>query len=145
MHFAEIDGKIAGMLLGYDGKIKKKENLRTGLLLFKKMGIGMISQFPTFMRFNATIGKLGMDEYYISNIAVYPEYRRRGVGKKLIFLAHEEARNADVRRVVLDVEKDNPGAIKLYEKLGYKVIKEFSIRLRKNGDLHFYRMEKDLW
>ncbi len=37
VHFAEVDGKKAGMILGYDWQIKKRDNLRTGFLLFEKI------------------------------------------------------------------------------------------------------------
>lgn len=143
-HIAEIDGKIAGMILGYDGKTKKRENLKTGLLFFKEMGIGMIFKLKSFLKLNATVGSLNIDEYYISNVAVYPRYRGKGIGKKLMSIAEEEAKMADKKRMVLDVEKDNTVAIGLYKKLGYKIIKEFSITLQNNKNLYFYRMIKEV-
>ncbi len=45
-------------------------------------------------------------------------------------------------RIVLDVEKDNIMAISVYKKMGYEMVKEFSILLRKDKILHFYRMSK---
>lgn len=69
VRFAEVDGELAGMILGYDWKIKKREILRTGFLLFKKMGISILSKLLLLLRFNARIGELHDGEYYISNIA----------------------------------------------------------------------------
>lgn len=142
--FAEINGDRAGMLLGYDWKTKREENLKTGLLLFKNLGFKILSKSPLLLRFNATVGKLDRGEYYISNIAVYPEYRCMGVGKSLMIKAEQKAKIADASRIVLDVEKENIQAITFYRKLGYKTIKEFSIPLQKHKTLEFLRMAKVL-
>jgi ribosomal protein S18 acetylase RimI-like enzyme len=143
-HFAEIEGEIAGMILGYDGQTKKKENLKTGLLLFKELGVSIIFKLSLLMKFNTTVGKLNINEYYISNVATYPKYRRIGAGKRLMFEAEHEAKMIGAERIVLDVEKDNIGAITFYKNLGYETIKEFPIALQKDKILFFYRMAKEI-
>jgi ribosomal protein S18 acetylase RimI-like enzyme len=143
-HFAEVDGKTAGMILGYDWNIKKHENLRMGFLLFKKIGAGMLVKFFSLIKFNSTVGKLNNDEYYISNIAVYSNYRRMSIGKKLMVEIEYKAKMAGAKKIVLDVEKDNIGAITFYKKLGYEIIKEFSIPLKKEKILYFHRMIKEV-
>jgi GNAT superfamily N-acetyltransferase len=60
--------------------------------------------------------------YYISNIAVKPEYRRRGIARALMQATFEHARRQHVRSVVLNVRPKNEGAIKLYEGLGFKTL-----------------------
>ena len=144
VYFAEDDGKKAGMILGYDQQLKKRENLRTGYLLFKKMGVSILNKFLLFIKFNETVGRLGDSEYYISNIATYPQYRGRGVGKRLMLQAEQEAKMVSAERIVLDVEKENVSAINFYKKLGYEMTKEFSISLQRNKILHFYRMIKEV-
>ncbi len=84
VHFVEFEGEKAGMILGYDWKIKKLENLRTGFLLLKKIGVGILKKLSLFIRFNASGGKLHSGEFYISNIAVEPKYRGMGVGKRIM-------------------------------------------------------------
>lgn len=60
------------------------------------------------------------NEVYITNIAVFPEYRSKGYGEKLLshlcFISTEEG--ADF--VTLEVRKSNVNAIKLYEKCGFE-------------------------
>lgn len=71
-----------------------------------------------------------LDEGYITNIAVYPEHRNKGVATALlkrIFALREEI---GLSFVSLEVRESNTNAISLYEKTGFK--KE---GLRKN----FYR------
>ena len=144
VYFAEVEGEVAGMILGYDWQIKKRVNLRTGFLLFKKIGFSILGKLSPLIKFNATVGKLHNGEYYISNIATYPKYRGMGVGKRLMFEAEHEAKMVGADRIVLDVEKDNIGAITVYKKLGYETIKEISIHLQKDKILHFYRMTKEV-
>jgi len=143
-YFAEVDGEKAGMILGYDWETKRRENLKTGFLLFKKIGVNILGKFLLLMKFNITVGKMYNNEYYISNIAVYSQHRGKGIGKKLIFEAEQEAKIIGAKRAVLDVEKENVSAVNFYRKLGYKVIKEFSISLKKDRILHFFRMVREI-
>jgi ribosomal protein S18 acetylase RimI-like enzyme len=57
--------------------------------------------------------------YLIANVAVRPEYRKRGIGRALTVAAlqHAEQRRAD--ETWLQVRDDNPGAIELYRSLGF--------------------------
>lgn len=57
------------MILGYDWQSKKLENLRTGFLVFKKIGFGFLCKFLSLIKFNATVGRKSKGEYYVSNIA----------------------------------------------------------------------------
>lgn len=52
-------------------------------------------------------------------IAVHPKKRKRGYASALMEHLHEESLKRDSRQVRLRVKKDNPEAIKLYEKFGY--------------------------
>jgi len=113
-------------------------------LLFKEIGVSILGKFLLLIKFNATVGRVCDGEYYISNIAIYPQYRGMGVGKRLILEAEQEAKMVGAERIILDVEKENISAINFYKKLGYKMIKEVSISLQKDKILHFNRMTKEL-
>lgn len=54
-------------------------------------------------------------EGVISNVMTHPDYRRRGLAKKLVKYAIEKAKNFDLEKISLEVKADNIGAIKLYE------------------------------
>ena len=62
------------------------------------------------------IGRRVHEEAEILNIAVLPEYRRRGEGSKIFAAAFEEFRKKKVRRVFLEVRESNSGAIAFYKK-----------------------------
>jgi ribosomal-protein-alanine N-acetyltransferase len=60
-----------------------------------------------------------LDEIQISNIAVAPQLRRRGIGEKMIEKILKIAQEKDYRRITLDVRISNLPAINLYKKLGF--------------------------
>ena len=60
--------------------------------------------------------------YLIANIAVHPEYRRRGIARMLTQRAMQHGWNKKASTLWLHVRDDNPGAIKLYADLGFQEI-----------------------
>ncbi len=89
------------------------------------------------------IGQCRRSEFYISNVAVYPEFRGVGIGNKLMLNAEKEARSRGLRYISLDVEVENENAINLYKKFGYEItgkIKTLSL----SKEFKFYRMVKRL-
>jgi ribosomal protein S18 acetylase RimI-like enzyme len=62
------------------------------------------------------------DEIRIIDIALLPEYRRRGIGSSLVAAILDEAL-PPTRVVRIHVERDNP-ALRLYERLGFERIED---------------------
>jgi ribosomal protein S18 acetylase RimI-like enzyme len=60
--------------------------------------------------------------YLIANVATHPDYRRRGIGRALTERSMKQARDKNASAVWLHVREDNPGAITLYEALGFQEI-----------------------
>ena len=58
---------------------------------------------------------------YISNLAVKPDFRRQGVGKKLLAECEQMARNWGYHETRLHVLKSNEAAKQLYIHHGYKI------------------------
>jgi ribosomal-protein-alanine N-acetyltransferase len=59
----------------------------------------------------------------IMRIAVHPDHRGRGIGSQLIAASLEQFKQRDLKCVELDVDIVKNGAIKLYEKFGFKVMR----------------------
>jgi GNAT superfamily N-acetyltransferase len=57
--------------------------------------------------------------YLIANVAVHPDYRRKGIARALTAAALEQAENRHVRSVWLQVRDNNEPAVRLYESLGF--------------------------
>ena len=60
--------------------------------------------------------------YLIANVATHPDFRRRGIGKALTERVMQQARARNASAIWLHVREDNPGAVKLYENLGFQEI-----------------------
>jgi len=58
-------------------------------------------------------------EGHITNVAVHPEYRRRGIGHQLLTAVERLASERGVTRLTLEVRVSNEAAQSLYRKLGY--------------------------
>jgi ribosomal-protein-alanine N-acetyltransferase len=74
------------------------------------------------------------DECHILNIAVHPEFRRRGVGHFLLTSTIAEAMSKQASCVTLEVRRANLAARQLYRKLEFE-----ERRLRK----HYYGPGED--
>ena len=61
-------------------------------------------------------------ELHINNVAVRPEYRRRGIGAALLGRILHEARRRKANAAFLEVRSGNHAAQALYEKSGFKAI-----------------------
>lgn len=61
-----------------------------------------------------------IDEGYITNVAVFPEYRNMGVGSALINYLFDFAKENSLAFISLEVRPSNQNAISLYEKFGFK-------------------------
>ena len=140
---AMFKGNLAGMILAYDHKMKKREGWRTVKLIIKYMGFEFCKRFLIFMKLNQAIASLLPGDYYISNIGVYTEYRNKGIGTALLLHIEKEAIKAGIKRLVLDVESYNTKAIKLYEKLRFMKESESIININ-NKSFGFYKMTKKI-
>ena len=86
------------------------------------------------------------DVVHIDPIVVSDEARGMGIGTKLIEAVFEQAKRMRKKKVVLEVVDTNPMAKKLYEKLGFRVVKaeKLSFFTKDAGFEKVYHMEKVL-
>lgn len=63
-----------------------------------------------------------LGEVYITNVAVFPRFRRKGVGRALVELLVGEMRTENADFVTLEVRESNQNAILLYEKCGFEKV-----------------------
>ena len=60
--------------------------------------------------------------FLIANVATHPDYRRHGIGRALTERVMNQARDKRASAIWLHVRDDNPGAIKMYQDLGFQEI-----------------------
>jgi ribosomal protein S18 acetylase RimI-like enzyme len=56
---------------------------------------------------------------FVNGIGIHPDYRRRGLARKLMTASLVRARENEMENVVLEVDIENRQAIALYEQLGF--------------------------
>ncbi|MGI6643969.1 MAG: ribosomal protein S18-alanine N-acetyltransferase [Bacillota bacterium] len=69
------------------------------------------------------VGYVGMwvilEEAHITNIAIHPDYRRRGIARFVLESMFEKAKELGSTKMTLEVRVSNEGAIRLYRSLGF--------------------------
>ena len=63
-----------------------------------------------------------LDEGYITNVAVRPEYRRQGIAGELLRVLHRFAEGNKMAFLTLEVRDSNASARALYTKHGFKEV-----------------------
>ena len=78
-----------------------------------------------FTQLYKTFSSVSLQPFYILNdLFVYPEFRKKGVGKALLEHAKYFCETQGFKGLVLETAVDNP-AQKLYERLGWKKDEEY--------------------
>lgn len=105
---AEVDGIVAGAVVGYDGA--RLAELREGTLAVVQRFTGRV---PTI------VDETQAGEKYLDSVAVMPEFRGMGVGRELVKGFCERAFAEGHGCVGLLVDYGNPNAEQLYTSLGF--------------------------
>lgn len=99
----EVDGVISGMMVA-----------------FPIVADDEVDEDPVL----APYSRLEEDNsYYICGVALYPEYRGKGIGHQFMALAKKQAMLEGIHKLSLIVFEDNENALGIYQELGYKEIK----------------------
>ena len=62
------------------------------------------------------------DEAEIRYLSVDPNYKRRGLGKKLIYNIFQECKDENIKKIFLEVSIKNKQALSFYDYLGFETI-----------------------
>ena len=65
---------------------------------------------------------LMVDEAHITTFAIHPEWRRRGIGERLLVAVLDVALARGAREATLEVRLSNVAARRLYEKYGFRPV-----------------------
>lgn len=65
---------------------------------------------------------------YLDDFSVTTQYQNRGIGRSMLRIAENYAKEIQIPVICFHVEKTNTGALRLYERLGYQVQEDQGIR-----------------
>lgn len=105
---AEVDGVVAGAIVGYDGA--RLAELREPIFELLEAHLGTIPHIED---------ETEAGEFYLDSLGVLPRFRGMGVGSRLLGALSTRAFAAGHARVGLIVDVDNPDAERLYTELGF--------------------------
>jgi ribosomal protein S18 acetylase RimI-like enzyme len=110
-HVAELDGNVAGALVGYRIAEVHDPNYRRG-------GDPNTPALPGFIQPLVELESMVPGHWYVNILATYPEYRGQGIGGAL--LAQAEVLATGARGMAVVVASENTAARGLYESAGYR-------------------------
>ena len=83
----------------------------------------LVAEEPETQRVLGYAGVLVMaDEGYITNVAVFPEYRRQGIAAQIIKVFCDFATGNHLAFLTLEVRPTNTAAIELYRSFGFEEV-----------------------
>ena len=142
---ALVDGRLMGIVTISTGKPNPREFYRVS----DRRLFTTFNPYRTMrILFNLFLlnESLPADEFHVESIAVSRDARGLGIGGKLMQAAEDRARDEGYPLLVLGVLGINTGAIRLYQRLGYRITKTtrgFWVWLATASD-DVHRMEKPL-
>lgn len=122
------DCNILGVMVYSIGeKIDKTNELK---VLFKNFNIFDSLRFIMIDIIDIIfLSDLEDDDYYYAIVAVEENSRGQGIGSFILEEGIKLAKNKGCKRAVLDVDIENEGALRMYERFGFKKFKEKSLSL----------------
>jgi len=145
-HLAELDNRPVGLLLTFPGKRLSPLGRRAEWQILWNFGLCTLRQHMRGGSLYRDMVEAQADEYYVSNLAVFPEFQGKGIGTHLMVFADELARTAGFEKCSLIVTYGHENARHLYEHLGYEVVRSFPYDhpLIADASGGYYRMVKKL-
>lgn len=142
---AEWNGEPVGMLVSYPGWEFTRREMAIGLGLLKLCGIWDVLRLSVRALSIANGVETYRDEYYLANMAVFPDFQGRGIGSGLLAYAEDKARQAGLKKCSLIVDIDNPAAQRLYKRREYRVVFTKTYPgTAENAHAGYHRMIKEL-
>ena len=105
---AEVDGEIAGSLVGYR--------------LDDPYDLGVLDETPEIVRPLVKLEAKAPGSWYVNVLATFPEFRRKGIGARLLAIAEAKARAEDAPALSVTVASWNELAARLYASAGYSAL-----------------------
>jgi len=85
-------------------------------------GVGIIGQLFVHLYRQSGTAKHSPPYAYIYGFRVQPAFRGLGIGSLILQTAEAELARNGFHRVTLNVARDNPDALRLYQRFGYRIV-----------------------
>jgi len=88
--------------------------------------LGLVGQAFVQLKMHDRSCANGRTRAYLHSFRVRPAMRNRGMGTALMAFIEQDLLQRGFHEVTLNVAEDNEGALRLYQRLGYSVVKKIS-------------------
>lgn len=130
----------------YSPRIKKEENVNACFIEFKNQPIGYIQYFNIKKYEKDYEMENTQDVWAIDMWIGEPEFWEKGIGTKSLKLVVDYVfKKEKAKKIIIDPHTDNPRAIHVYEKAGFKkikILKEHEMYKDKKVDAWLMEIEK---
>jgi ribosomal-protein-alanine N-acetyltransferase len=118
LEVVEIEQASGISAWGWDAYHKELQSPQDVIMLVAKMG-SIQDQGDALAGF--IVSRLVAGELHINNVAVRPEFQRRGIAAQLLAAVLREGRSSGTRLAFLEVREGNAAAQGLYRGCGFQV------------------------
>lgn len=126
----ELDGQVVGIVTAYCDSEEKTIDLAFQRCLVDNGYSVSQKLFTELEAFE--------NEWYVDLLAVHPDFRSQGIGRSLLQTQPQKAKDAGLKKVGLNVDKQNTKAKILYENLGYQVVGECVLSGHEYDHMHYF-------
>lgn len=123
----EVDGNVAGMVLGYRQSDEMDETEEC-------------EGAPEFLKPLIVLECRAPGTFYVNALATYPEHRSKGFGSRLMAEAERLAQEQETDTLSLIAFEQNEGAVRLYKRLGFDVVDKHELIPHESFDSTGYEL-----
>lgn len=121
LEVVEIEGVSGISAWGWDAYHKELQSPQDVIMLVARTGAIYSTQSPEKALAGFIVSRLVANELHINNVAVRPEFHRRGIAAQLLAAVLKEGRSNGARLAFLEVREGNAAAQGLYRGCGFQV------------------------
>lgn len=118
-HIARVQGELAGLLLCFAGRDAAQLSLACRHSIIKLYGARNLAKLIWRGMVLGHTREAEKDEFLVAHVAVFDEFRRKGIATRLLEKAVSLATEEGFLKVVLEVEIGNSPAIECYQRFGF--------------------------
>lgn len=131
-HVARWEGELAGLVLCFPGSDAMRLSLACGRSVMKLYSVQNLVKLIWRGMVLGHTREAEKDEFLVAHVAVFEQFRRKGIASALLNQAVALARESGLNRLALDVEIGNLPAIECYQRFGF--VTQFTTRFGSHAE-----------
>ena len=118
----EWEGEYSKYRRMYASLYRDSQQGRALMWMVETQAHTMVGQAFVLLKSGEMAAADGERRAYVFSLRIKPRFRNQGIGTYLMDFIQGDLRDRGYKFITLNVAKENPDALRLYKRLGYKVI-----------------------